>query len=57
MKRFDLNKDGYLTYVELTDGLREMDIKIFKGEQMALMRRVDDDRDGFISYDELLRAL
>ena len=57
MKRFDVNKDGFLTYIELTEGLREMDIKIFKGEQMALMRRVDEDRDGFVSYDELLRAL
>jgi Ca2+-binding EF-hand superfamily protein len=57
MKKFDLNKDGLLTPLELVEGLREMGIKIFKGELAAVMRKVDEDKDGFICYDELYRAL
>ena len=57
MKKFDVNKDGFLTPLELVEGLREMGIKIFKGELAAVMRKVDEDKDGFVSYDELYRAL
>jgi Ca2+-binding EF-hand superfamily protein len=57
MKKLDTNKDGYITYLELVEGLREMGIKVFKGEQAAMMRRLDEDKDGVISYDELYRAL
>jgi Ca2+-binding EF-hand superfamily protein len=57
MRRLDRNKDGYITFVELSEGLRDMGIKIFKGEQAALMRRLDEDRDGVICYDELYKAL
>jgi len=57
MKNLDTNKDGFITYLELVEGLREMGIKVFKGEQAALMRRLDEDRDGVICYDELYRAL
>lgn len=57
MKKLDTNKDGFITYLELVEGLREMGIKVFKGEQAAMMRRLDEDRDGVISYDELLKAL
>jgi Ca2+-binding EF-hand superfamily protein len=57
MKKLDTNKDGYITYLELVEGLREMGIKVFKGEQAAMMRRLDEDKDGVISYDELYKAL
>ena len=57
MKRLDTNKDGYVTNLELMNGLRDMGIKIFKGEQAALMRKIDLDNDGMITYDELYRAL
>lgn len=58
MKKLDTNKDGYITYLELVEGVRELyGIKVFKGEQAAMMRRLDEDRDGVISYDELFKAL
>ena len=57
MRKLDTNKDGYITYLELVEGLREMGIKVYKGEQAALMRRLDEDKDGVICYDELYRAL
>jgi Ca2+-binding EF-hand superfamily protein len=57
MRRLDKNKDGFITFVELSEGLLELGIKIYKGEQTALMRRLDEDRDGFIAYDELYKAL
>ncbi len=57
IKKLDKNKDGFITFVELSEGLREMGIKIFKGESAALMRRIDEDRDGLICYEELYRGL
>ena len=42
IKKFDTNKDG---------------IKVFKGEQAAMMRRIDEERAGVISYDGLFKAL
>ena len=47
----------YLRRGELSEGLREIGIKIFKGEQAALMRRLDEDKDGLIAYEELYNAL
>jgi Ca2+-binding EF-hand superfamily protein len=32
MRKLDKNKDGMISFVELSDGLREIGIKIFKGE-------------------------
>lgn len=46
-----------ISFLELSDGLREIGIKIFKGEQAAMMRRLDEDRDGLITYDDLYRGL
>jgi hypothetical protein len=43
--------------MRLSEGLREIGIKIFKGEQAALMRRLDEDKDGLIAYEELYNAL
>ena len=56
-RKLDKNKDGMISFFELSEGLREIGIKIFKGEQAALMRRLDEDRDGLIVFDELYRAL
>jgi Ca2+-binding EF-hand superfamily protein len=57
IRKLDKNKDGMISFIELTEGLREIGIKIFKGEQAALMRRLDEDKDGLIAYEELYRAL
>ena len=57
IKKFDTNKDGLVSYLELAEGLRELGIKVFKGEQAAMMRRIDEERAGVISYDGLFKAL
>ncbi len=57
IRKIDKNKDGMISFLELSDGLREIGIKIFKGEQAAMMRRLDEDRDGLITYDDLYRGL
>jgi Ca2+-binding EF-hand superfamily protein len=57
IRKLDTNKDGYVSYMELAEGLRDMGVKLFKGEQAAMMRRIDENRNGQISYDELLKAL
>ena len=46
-----------ISFIELSEGLREIGIKIFKGEQAAMMRRLDEDKDGLIAYEELYNAL
>ena len=58
MRKMDTNKDGFLTMGELVDGLRDLlGIKLTQGEQAALMKHIDDNGDGHISYDELYKAL
>ena len=57
IRKLDKNKDGMISFIELSEGLREFGIKIFKGEQAALMRRLDEDKDGLIAYEELYNAL
>jgi len=32
MRKLDTNKDGAITYLELAEGLRDMGIKVYKGE-------------------------
>lgn len=57
IRKLDTNKDGFVSYMELAEGLRDMGIKLSKGEQAAMMRRIDENRNGQICYDELLKAL
>ena len=56
-KKFDLNNDGLITFQELTDGLKRIQIYISSREQQALMSKIDLNRDGEISSEELLRVL
>ena len=57
IKKLDTNKDGLISYLELAEGMNELGIKIFKGQLIALVRRLDEDRIGGISYNKLLKAL
>lgn len=58
VRKLDTNRDGHISSVELVNGLRDMfGIKLFKGEITAIMKRIDEDQDNMITYDELYRAL
>ncbi len=57
MKKFDANYDGFISFEELVDGLRSMNINLTAQEKQALMKRLDFNRDGEISEDEIYKAL
>ena len=57
IKRFDSNNDGVITFQELCDGLKSFDIDLGLKERIALMRKLDVDKDGEITDVELGRAL
>lgn len=57
IKRFDNNNDGIITFQELCNGLRTFDIDLGLKERLALMRKLDVDKDGTITEVELGRIL
>jgi Ca2+-binding EF-hand superfamily protein len=57
MKKFDANNDGFISFEELVDGLRSMNINLTAQEKQALMKRLDFNRDGEISEEEIYKAL
>lgn len=56
-KKFDINNDGLITFQELGDGLKKIQIFISQREKQALMEKLDLNRDGEISEGELLKIL
>ena len=57
VRRFDRNSDGYLSLQELTDGLGKIGIFLTQKEVQALMTKLDLNRDGEVSADEILSVL
>lgn len=57
IKRFDLNGDGLISFRELCDGLRKMNILLSLRETQALMDKLDFNKDGEITLEELTRVL
>jgi Ca2+-binding EF-hand superfamily protein len=57
VRRFDRNSDGLLSIGELTDGLKKIGITLNSLEVQALMKRLDLNRDGEVSADEILTVL
>ena len=57
IKRFDNNSDGVITFQELCDGLRQFDIDLPLKQRIALMKKLDVDRDGEITEVELSKVL
>lgn len=55
--KFDLDGDGLISFDELADGLKSINVKISDKEKLALMRELDGDRNGFISKQEIYNAL
>lgn len=57
MSKFDSNYDGFISFEELTNGLRSIKINLSSQEKQALMKRLDFNRDGEIAEDEIFRAI
>lgn len=57
VKMFDTNSDGLLTVKELTDGLKKLNIFLTQREKQCLISRLDLNRDGEVSENEILKLL
>ena len=57
VRKFDRNSDGYLSLQELTDGLTKLGIYLTSSESKALMSKLDLNRNGEVSADEILTVL
>jgi Ca2+-binding EF-hand superfamily protein len=57
MGQFDVNNDGLISFEELVDGLRTLQINLTAQEKKSLMKRFDYNRDGEISEEEIYRVL
>jgi calcium-binding protein CML len=57
VRKFDRNSDGFLSMQELTDGLAKIGIFLTQKEVQALMNKLDLNRDGEVSADEILSVL
>lgn len=57
MNRFDSNNDGFISFEELTSGLKTIKINLSSQEKQALMNRLDFNRDGEISEEEIFKAI
>ena len=56
-RRFDINRDGAISFQELRDGLRSMKVSINDNEARALFNRLDADHNGNVTQDELYGAI
>lgn len=54
---FDSNGDGYISFDELCEGLRTMHFHLTLREKQGIMKKLDINRDGEISGEELYRIL
>lgn len=57
IRKFDQDMDGIISFQELCDGLKSMEINLALKERVALMKKLDMNRDGEISDTELYKAL
>ena len=57
VNRFDKNKDGYISFEELCQGIASFHIFLSQQEKKGLMARLDLNSDGEITKDEVYAAL
>lgn len=57
MKKFDNDGDGLITFDELSNGLKKLNINLTQKEKQALMKKLDLDADGELSSQELFSVL
>jgi Ca2+-binding EF-hand superfamily protein len=55
--KMDTDGSETLSFNELSAGLNEMGIEITNKEKHELMKRLDDDADGEIAFEEFFRGL
>jgi Ca2+-binding EF-hand superfamily protein len=55
--KFDINKDGAVSFKELREGLMSMNVHLADNEMHALFHKLDADRDGSITQEELFNAI
>jgi Ca2+-binding EF-hand superfamily protein len=53
----DIDRSGTLSFNELSGGLTDMGIEISQKEKHELMKKLDDDADGEIAFDEFFKGL
>lgn len=57
MSKFDTDGDGVITFKELCDGMQRMNISLSNKDKQALMKKLDIDKGGDISSEELFKVL
>lgn len=57
MKKFDIDGDGSITFDELCQGLKKLNMNLTLKERQALMRKLDIDANGELSSQELYGVL
>ena len=57
VRRFDRNGDGVLEFTELAEGLLKMNIILNDIEMQLVMTKLDLNKDGGVTYEELLQLL
>ena len=57
MSKFDLDSDGLITFNELCEGMHHLNISLTPKDKQALMKKLDINRDGDISSEELFKVL
>lgn len=57
IRKFDKDSDGIISFQELCNGIRNMNILLTQPEREALMKKIDINKDGSISAKELQDAL
>jgi Ca2+-binding EF-hand superfamily protein len=57
IKKFDFDNDGLVTFNELCDGIRSLNIHLTLKERQALMKALDTNSDGELTADELFNVL
>jgi Ca2+-binding EF-hand superfamily protein len=57
MRKLDQDGDGIITFNELCEGVKKLNIHLTMKEKQALMRKLDLDKNGELSNQELYSVL
>lgn len=56
IRKFDDNSDNIISFRELSDGLKGMGLSLSLPEMQSLMKKLDFNKDGNLTEEELVRA-